>query len=114
MPDNDNDTVTVDEMDVSQLANHCADKLSIISRWIGGKTILGEKRFIYISHLDDLGVCLSRLKTMALELQARVDESAKIRTVVSETVVTETPVNGTEGTVTQDTVTVVEESLTTA
>lgn len=97
MPDNDNSVIPVEEMDVSQLATHCADKLSMLNRWLSGKMILGNKRFFYMSEIDLLGVALSRLKSMA--------------TVETVTVFTETPVDSSEPTVTVETVTVETEQV---
>lgn len=112
MPDNDNSVIPVEEMDVSQLATYCADKLSMLNRWISGKTILGSRRFFYMSEVDSLGVALFRLRDMALELQGRVDSMSKNVTVESVTVVTETPVESSESTVTVETVTVETEQVT--
>lgn len=111
MPDNDNSVIPVEEMDVSQLATHCADKLSMLNRWLSGKTILGNKRFFYMSEIDLLGVALSRFKSMALELQGRVDTMSKNVTVETVTVFTETPVDSSEPTVTVETVTVETEQV---
>lgn len=111
MPDNDNSVIPVEEMDVSQLASHCADKLSMLNRWLSGKTILGNKRFFYMSEIDSLGVALARLRSMALELQASVDAMSKNVTIETVTTFTETTVDSAEPTVTVSTVTVETEQV---
>lgn len=113
MPENDNSYTRIEDMDVEQLSQVIVDSVSNVNRWLGGKTILGSKRFETIEAIDRIGVAAMRIKNMAVDLQRRCDEADKSVEVtqVTETVVTETPVNGSEPTVTETTVTIEEETV---
>lgn len=113
MPENDNAFVAIEDMDVEQLASLIAENISKVNRWLGGKTILGSKRFEAIEAIDRIGVASKRIKHMAVDLQRRCDEAAKSVEVtqITETVVTETPANDTEPTVTETTVTIEEDTV---
>lgn len=112
MPENDNAFVAIEDMDVEQLASLIAENISKVNRWLGGKTILGSKRFEAIEAIDRIGVASKRIKHMAVDLQRRCDDAKKVEvTQVTETVVTETPANGSEPTVTETTVTVEDKTV---
>ena len=113
---NDNDYISIEDMDIEQLSEVIVKSVSRVNRWLGGKTILGHRRFEVIEAIDRIGVAAMRIKNMAVDLQRRCDDAAKKVEVtqVTETVVTETPANGSEPTVTETTVTIEEETVTSA
>lgn len=110
---NDNDYISIEDMDIEQLSEVIVKSVSRVNRWLGGKTILGSPRFERIEDIDRIGVAAMRIKNMAVDLQRRCDDAAKVVEVtqVTETVVTETPANGSEPTVTVETVTVETEQV---